>query len=411
MNLRQVAVAPHYGALMADLRRMSAMSNEEATEALFARRSELCAAYGFGPDNRSKPFAFANGVAIIPVSGTLINRFSGSYGFVTGYNFIRSQKDLAMGDDDVDGIIFDLSSYGGEYAGCLETAYDIMSSRGQKPMLGVIDSNCYSACYAIASSLDRVVSIPSGGAGSIGVVTMHVDMSKLLDDWGIKVTFIHSGDHKVDGNPYESLPDDVRANIQEGCDVARKEFCTLVSEGRSLDFKKVFDTEARCYRAEEAVNLGLIDAIASPREAASAFLSELSGSTRQKASKEPTMTTEANQPGAANTQQAATEARNTERARISGIVGCAEAEGKSQLANHLAFKTDMSVDEAKAVLAAATPAPAADPAPAAEANPFKAAMDRDKHPEIGAAGDSGEKMTPAQQIMRAQAAAHGKPLN
>ena len=63
---------------------------------------------------------------------------------------------------------------------------------------------------ALAAAADRIVLIPSGGAGSIGVVTMHVDYSKNLSEAGIKVTYIHGGAHKVDGNPYQPLPDDVR---------------------------------------------------------------------------------------------------------------------------------------------------------------------------------------------------------
>ena len=45
-------------------------------------------------------------------------------------------------------------------------------------------------------------------------------------------------------------------------------------------------------------------------------------------------------------------AANAERERIAAITGCEEANGRASLASHLAFKTGMSVDEAKATLAA-----------------------------------------------------------
>mgnify|MGYP000129386396 FL=1 len=41
-----------------------------------------------------------------------------------------------------------------------------------------------------------------------------------------------------------------------------------------------------------------------------------------------------------------------ERQRISGILGLDEAQGKNKLASHLAFETDMSVDQVKTILAA-----------------------------------------------------------
>lgn len=427
MNLREVAVAIHYTGLAADLRQMADTEPEEAQRKFMEhRRAELCAAYGFNePSPQRKPFAFAQGFAIIPVSGTLINRFGASWGFVTGYNFVRSQMNQALADDDVKAIIFDLNSYGGEAAGCFELSTDIYNARGKKPLLGVIDSNCYSACYAIGSACDKLVITPSGGAGSIGVVAMHVDMSAFLEKVGLKVTFIHSGEHKVDGNPFEALPKEVKADIQAGVDKSRKDFVALVARNRNIDAKTVHDTEARTYRAEAAVDLGLVDAIASPSEAVQAFFSELSGS---KTKEDESMSTQVTEPGAdqqaaaqaANNQaavdQASAEARTAERARVSGIMGCEEAKGRSQLATHLALNTDMSVDAAKGVLAASPMEAAQEPAAGGQQpNRFQQAMDNGDHPRVGADGaggggndDPGE--APHLAILRDQERATGAKL-
>ena len=65
-----------------------------------------------------------------------------------------------------------------------------------------------------------------------------------------------------------------------------------------------------------------------------------------------------------------------ERARIKAIITGAEAEGRGELANKLAFDTDMAADMAVGILAAApraAKAPAA-AAPAAAADPLAAAM-------------------------------------
>ena len=98
MNLREVAVAPVYSTLASDLQQMAATDPEQAQQKFMEqRRTELCEAYGFHSAKQEKPFAFANGVAIIPFSGSLINRFGQSYGWITGYNFISRQLALAMG--------------------------------------------------------------------------------------------------------------------------------------------------------------------------------------------------------------------------------------------------------------------------------------------------------------------------
>lgn len=390
MNMNVVAVAARHASLAADMSKLSTANMEAEQSAFLDRRADMCTAFGLSPTTQSKPFAFSQGVAVIPVHGTLINRFGYSWGYVTGYNFIRSQVALAGLDPDVEAIVFDGNSYGGEAAGCFECAADIPRLANGKPTMFVVDSNCYSACYALASQCDKIVVTPSGGAGSIGVVAMHVDMSKYLERVGFDVTFVFSGDHKVDGNPYEALPDEVRADMKRSVDASRKNFAELVASGREMDVQAVLDTEARCYRADDALRIGLIDAVATPQQAVLALLGELSGSTVQLSQeKEPEMADNQAKPGAdaASTQDAASaaqEARTAERARIQGIQSCDESKGREKLASHLALNTDLSVDAAKAILAASPAEKSQAAAPAAAANHFEQAMNASAHPQVGA---------------------------
>lgn len=389
MHMREVAVAANLTTLAADLRQMSVADPAKEQASLLARREELCAAFGLVVGPQTKPFAFAQGVAVIPVTGSLINRFGGSYGYVTGYNFIRSQVAAAGLDPDVTAIVFDMNSYGGEAAGCFECAADIPRLANGKPTLAVVDSNCYSACYALASQCDKIAVTPSGGVGSVGVVSMHVDISKMIDSMGVTVTFIYAGDHKVDGNMFEPLSDEVKADMQASITKMRLSFAELVAKGRGIDVQAVIDTQARCYRADDALRLGLIDAIATPQGALTALLGELSGSTVQLSQeKEPEMADQ-EKPGAqaASTQDtaaAAQEARTAERARIQGIQSCDESKGREKLASHLALNTDLSVDAAKAILAASPAEKTQAAAPAAAVNAFDAAMNASAHPQVGA---------------------------
>jgi hypothetical protein len=72
-------------------------------------------------------------------------------------------------------------------------------------------------------------------------------------------------------------------------------------------------------------------------------------------------------------------AASAERSRISGIMSCEEAKGRDKLANHLAFNTSMSVEDAKSILAQA---PAATEN-ASTANPLAAAMAKTGSPNVG----------------------------
>lgn len=361
MNLREQFIAPQFREnFVADMQTMMS-ANPETEQAKFMdqRRNELCEAYGFSRREQSKPFAFADGVAIIPVHGTLINRFGGSWGYVTGYNFIRSQHMAAMADDDVKTIIHDHNSFGGEAAGCFELASQLAATRGQgKKVIAYIDSNCYSASYALASSADKIIAIPSAGVGSVGVVAMHVDMSEFLKKIGMSVTFIHSGSHKVDGNPYEPLGADVKASIQKGVDKSRAKFVAVVSQNMGLDSKVVYDTEAQTYRADDALALGLINAIAEPTVALQSIIDDDESdpsdelATNPDKTKEHDMSATDAKADAANTVDASA-VKKQERERVATIMNSEEAKSRPNLARHLALNSDASAPDAIATLAAA----------------------------------------------------------
>ncbi|MES3001340.1 MAG: S49 family peptidase [Pseudomonadota bacterium] len=383
---------------------------------------ELCAAaFGMREINRDKPFLFAEGMAFIPIHGALINRYAGTgYGY-TGYQFIRNQFDAAVNDPEVKGIVFDVNSYGGQVYGNFELANHIRANRDKKPSMALVDAMAFSGGYSLASAAGSMVVSPSGDVGSIGVVMMHVDQSKALKDWGVKVTMIYAGKHKVDGNPYEPLTDDVRADMQAGVDESYQEFVSLVVQNRGMSEKAVRDTEARIYGSSEAKKLGLVDAVMTPTDAITSFRSELSGSisatwrTRNMSTATPpaaepeniASATAANTPAPASAAPAAVDAVAAERDRVAGILTCTEAKGREALAQHLALKTSMSVDDARVTLTAASPAAA----PASTTSPFEAAM-ATGNPEIPAEGsptgaDAGKPESATNRLLAAYSKATG----
>lgn len=375
-----------------------ATANPDAEQLAFLeRQAMMAAAYGFTEPTERKPFAFSNGVAIVPIHGVLINRFPYSWGFVTGYDFIRRQTEAAAADLDVRAIVYDIHSPGGTVAGCPETYSAIMALRGSKPTLAVVDSAAYSAAYYLASAADKIAVTPSGGVGSIGVVAARLDVTEMLAKDGVKVTFVHAGAFKLDGNPATEMTSEERDRIQASVDFSYDGFVAAVAAGRGMDEKKVRATEAACYGAEEALRLGLVNDIMTPAAAVQAALSNLD---------------EDNDPMAENTQvdvaALQAEARQAERARSAGILGCDEAKDRPALAKHLATETDMTVDQAKAVLAVA----ASEVQAAAPTNILEAAMDRAGTPGVGEDGPApGSHQSKTAQLLADFSAATGEKFN
>src|SRR5690606_12443951 len=163
------------------------------------------AIYGSDAHASGKPFIFAGGIAVIPVYGALLHRDPWCDRWATGYDYIASRFGAALGDDDVKGILFDINSYGGHVAGNFELCDMIYEARGKKPMASVIDSRALSGGYSIMTAVGKSYATPSADIGSIGVVMLHMSYEKMLDELGVKPTFIFAGKHKVDGNPYQDL--------------------------------------------------------------------------------------------------------------------------------------------------------------------------------------------------------------
>ena len=227
------------------------------------------------------PFCLQDGIAVIKISGVLVHRgaWIGQSSGQTSYEGIASQISAAASDPFVQGIALEIDSFGGEVAGVFDLADKIHAARSAKPVWAFVAEHAFSAGYALASQADRIILPRTGAVGSIGVVVMHADLSGQLSDAGVTVTLIHSGAHKVDGNPYAPLPAPVRERIQAEIDSIRMLFAETVAAGRGrrLTAEAALATEAECYRGAEAVAAGLADEISDPASAFAAFADLVNG--------------------------------------------------------------------------------------------------------------------------------------
>lgn len=226
-----------------------------------------------------KPYDMVGNVAVIPVEGTLVHKgsFVESSSGETSYEGLQTQVRRAAADASVKGVVFEIDSYGGQVAGAFETADMIHALSGAKPTLAILTDHAYSAGYLMASAARQIILPETGGAGSIGVITMHVDYSAMLEKAGQKVTVLSAGAHKADGNPYEPLPEDVAQRVLARLEASRQIFAGKVSQyrGKRLSFEGAMATEALDYPGAEAVRAGLADATGSPQDAFEAFISQL----------------------------------------------------------------------------------------------------------------------------------------
>jgi signal peptide peptidase SppA len=205
-------------------------------------------------------------VAVIPITGCITQKadfYSWWFGG-TSVERVTAAFRQYLHDPAVSTIVFDIDSPGGEVYGVPECAEEIFAARGTKKTIAVSNPFCASAAYWLASACDEVVLLPSGQAGSVGVYTLHEDLSKMLERVGVAITFVQYGEHKTEGNPYEPLVDAAREEMQASVDYYGRLFDAAVAKGRGLsagDVKANFG-QGRVLRAPEAKKAGMVDRVA-----------------------------------------------------------------------------------------------------------------------------------------------------
>lgn len=222
-------------------------------------------------------YDLVGGVAVIPVSGTLVQKLGSlrPWSGMTGYDGIRQNFLTALADPNAQAIAFEIDSPGGEAAGAFDLVDTIYQSRGVKPIWAILNEGAYSAAYAIASAADRITVPRTGGTGSIGVIAMHVDWSEALANAGTKVTFITYGDRKSDGAPELPLAPEARKSFQDDINTMGELFVATVARNRSLAPDQVRNTQAATFLGANGVDAGLADAVQAPDAAFQALLDTL----------------------------------------------------------------------------------------------------------------------------------------
>lgn len=312
---------------------------------------------------RSRSYALVDGIAVLPISGTLAHKWGGlqpSCG-ATGYDGIQARLSQALADPEVRGIMLDVDTPGGEVAGAFDCTDIIARANKIKPVWSLCyDMHC-SAGQLVVSGAGRRLITQTGIAGSIGVVIAHMDVSEMLKQTGRKVTLIHAGANKVDGNPYEALPERVRTKLQADVHATRQRFANTVSRHTGLSVERILAQDAETFEGQAAIEQGLADELVNAADAVAVMADRISHKpifatgrnmnvTDKSASAERADQVKA--PVASAPAVDGEKMAVAERDRIMGILSLDEAQGREAAAKELAKNPAMSVEGAKAVLAA-----------------------------------------------------------
>lgn len=201
-------------------------------------------------------------LAIIPITGLLV---PGRAGLIerlfgaTGYQDVADSVNGAARDDDIKRILLMVDSPGGTVQG-VTTASDAVAEAAKiKPVVAHTTSMMASGAYWIGSQANTISADRMSDIGSIGVISVRLDLTGAYQQRGIKLEVYRSGPLKATGVAGESLSEEQAQHLQRRIDEIFAAFLGAVESRRGRMSNEV--RSGASYLAEKALNLGLIDSI------------------------------------------------------------------------------------------------------------------------------------------------------
>ena len=313
-------------------------------------------------------------IAVIPVRGLLL-RYPHPFslaGSSSSYEQLTHALWTALDDPAVKGIVFAIDSPGGEVNGCSELAQTIHQARDRKPIIAYAAGDAASGAYWLASACDKIIAADTSGLGSIGVVAAYGLPQSTQDD-NTALTVVSSQ------SPYKQLDarqDKHRQRLQQRIDQIAQVFINSVAKYRGISTEKVISDfgGGDVIIGQQAVDCGLADRIGTFENVVAEILKPSTQTTKvipilsHQITKENVMSEQKNEnpniadstvndtppePTADQITQLAAQAQQQERERLAAILNSDVAQGREALAQYLAFKTAMCVNDAQAILQAA----------------------------------------------------------
>ena len=223
-------------------------------------------------------YSLINGVAVIDVRGaitrtTCVDYWTGKKNS-QGQDAILSSLRAALADDAARAILLTVDSPGGLVAGTKELADAIFAASKRKPCAAYVDGMCASAAYWLAAATGRVLAPVTAGVGSVGIIAVRADMSKLHEGMGITITYLTAGKYKAEGNEALPLSDEERQRTEAQLAKIHSIFKADVVRSMGIAAPTELWAEGQLLLAEDAQRVGLVSRIVQDKDAAIFLLSQ-----------------------------------------------------------------------------------------------------------------------------------------
>ena len=216
---------------------------------------------------RSRGYALRDGVALVDLAGPM-TKYGSSLSAGAATVQLRRALRLARNDPAVTAGLLTIDSPGGTVDGTADLADDIAAFAAAKPLVAHVSDLCASAAMWAGSQAPTLLAGRSAWVGSIGVYMVVNDLSQAYKAEGVMTYVVKTGAMKAAGVPGTEITAEQLAMWQSECDTIHAAFVADVARGRRMPAARIAAlADGKVYPATQALELGLIDAIATIDEA------------------------------------------------------------------------------------------------------------------------------------------------
>jgi protease-4 len=202
-------------------------------------------------------------VAVVHGVGNIMTRDPGGFPLrgelMTSERMVKELMELAE-DDSIKAVIFRIDSGGGSALASDLIWRATQKVREKKPFVVSMSDVAGSGGYYIACGADRIVAHPGTITGSIGVVTAHLGVGRLLEKMGVNTVTLSRGAYGDIGDWTRPMNPDEREKTRSKMTEVYKMFTGKVSKGRGLAKDRVNEIgRGRVWTGAQAREIGLVD--------------------------------------------------------------------------------------------------------------------------------------------------------
>lgn len=210
-----------------------------------------------------------NVVYVIPLEGDIVESETEVFAGEENINVAETLEKLniAKENNKIKAVVLRINSPGGSALTSDIIAEKIKELASEKPVYVSMSSVAASGGYYISANADKIFVDRNTITGSIGVVSILPDFSKLITDNGVNIEKISEGKYS-DLYSSDTFTEKKYNKIYNSNLKVYDDFLNVVSKARKIDKEKLKTiAEGRIWTGEEAVKIGLADEIGGLNEA------------------------------------------------------------------------------------------------------------------------------------------------